>query len=105
MKKILKYLLIVVVLILIVIGGTFYFKNNYSQVTVYINEVDKVEIYNVRNGKTMKVLDIPYMDGYAFTGWYYLNSDEKVDFSKAITEDITIVAKWAKVNIEEIDKN
>lgn len=104
MKKILKYFLIVVVLILIVAGSIFYFKKNYSEVTVYINDIDTVKIYNVRNGKTMKELDNPFMDGYAFIGWYYLDSDQKFDFSKEITEDITIVAKWAKINIEEIDK-
>lgn len=100
MKKIGKYLLLILVIILIIIGIVYYFKNNYSKVTVYINETDKVKIYNVRNGKKLEELENPNMEGYAFAGWYYLDSKDEFDFSTKITEDITIVAKWAKVSIE-----
>lgn len=100
MKKIIKYALIILIVILAAVGIFYYYKNNYSQVTVYINDVDKVKIYNVHNNKTLKKLENPSMDGYAFIGWYYLDSEEKFDFSTKVTEDVTIVAKWAKVTIE-----
>lgn len=98
MKKILKFLLIIVILLLVIAGGIFYFKKNYSQVTVYINDKDNVQFYNVRNGKKLENLESPLMDGYAFIGWFYLDNDKQFDFSKPITDDVAIIAKWAKIN-------
>ena len=100
MKKFFKVLLTIVILILIIVIIVFYFKTNYSQVTVYINDIDKVKIYNVHNGKQLQKLDSPNMDGYAFAGWYYLDTEERFDFSTKITKDITIFAKWAKITVQ-----
>ncbi len=41
---------------------------------------------------TMAPVD-PVRDGYTFDGWYL--DDEKFDFSQAIDEDITLVARWS----------
>ena len=100
MKKFFKILLAFIILILIIVEIVIYFKTNYSQVTVYINDIDKVKIYNVHNGKQLKKLNNPSMDGYAFAGWYYLDTEKEFDFSTKITKDITIFAKWAKITVQ-----
>jgi len=41
-------------------------------------------------------------DGYTFLGWYYDN--EEFDFSKPITEDITLEAKWTLSYDDKISK-
>lgn len=87
-------------IVLIIVGIVFYFKNNYHQVTVYINEVDKVKIYQVRHGEKLEKLKNPSMEGYAFAGWYYFNTEDEFDENEKITKDITIMAKWAKVNFK-----
>lgn len=49
----------------------------------------------VNDGATATAPQDPTRDGYAFDGW--LLDGEKYDFSKPVTEDITLVAKWSKV--------
>ena len=39
----------------------------------------------------------PVMAGYEFNGWYEPGATEKFDFSKKITNDITIEARWISV--------
>ncbi len=43
----------------------------------------------------------PTRDGYKFIGWYAENSDEKYDFTAAVTSDITLYAKWIEESGEE----
>jgi hypothetical protein len=100
MKKYTKYIIIVLIIILIISGIIFGYQKTHSKVTVYINDDEKVKIYNVRNGKTLKNLEEPIMDGYAFMGWYYLDSNEEFEAGNIISNDIIIYAKWAKINIE-----
>ncbi len=52
----------------------------------------------VNDGATATAPQDPTRDGYAFDGW--LLDGEKYDFSKPVTEDITLVAKWSKVTQE-----
>lgn len=44
------------------------------------------------NGKPMQKPREPKKEGYVFDGWYY--NDELWDFSKPVTEDMTLKAKW-----------
>lgn len=77
------------------------------------------EIYNVKfddgneiqNAKTneegyVKELSTPVKEGYQFLGWYL--DDEEFDFSKPVTRDMTLVAKWEKIKeaneSEEVSK-
>lgn len=53
-------------------------------------EEDKPSVVN-RNGKVLRPAT-PKRDGYFFDGWYLGN--DKYDFSKPVTEDITVTAKW-----------
>lgn len=100
MKKYLKYILLAFVIIAIIFGIAYFFKANYSQVTVFINEDEQLQIYKVRNWTTLDMIENPSMEGYVFAGWYYYETDEVFDFKTKITEDITIVAKWAKVIVQ-----
>ncbi len=41
---------------------------------------------------------VPVRDGYVFAGWYTdIEYTDKYDFSKNVTEDITLYAKWIEV--------
>ena len=52
----------------------------------------------IKIGETIKEPDIPTKDGYTFKGWYI--KEEEFSFSKPITEEITLKAKWEE-NKEE----
>lgn len=52
----------------------------------------------IKIGETIKEPDIPTKDGYTFKGWYI--EEEGFSFSKPITEEITLKAKWEE-NKEE----
>lgn len=95
-----KWLIFLFVSAILLIGGFFYFQRNFSKVTVFINDIDKVKIYYVHNGKTLKKLKTPSMSGYAFSGWFFLDSEEEFDENTKVVEDIVLVAKWAKINFE-----
>ena len=46
----------------------------------------------VESGKTIPTQEIPTREGYSFDGWYL--NDTKYDFSKPVTSNIKLVAKW-----------
>ena len=49
----------------------------------------------VKNGDAISAPDAPTKDGYIFAGWYTDEAlTEKYDFSKAVTDDMTLYAKW-----------
>jgi len=56
---------------------------------------NKISSQRVIENKTAKTPENPTRDGYAFEGWYL--NDKEYDFKTKITKDITIVAKWEKV--------
>ena len=56
---------------------------------------DSVNIISVIEGKTVTKPTNPIKEGYDFIGWY--NGDELFDFKTSIYSDITLVAKWEKV--------
>lgn len=70
------------------------------------NLYDKIVITKVVNGETTtEVIDYntkiekpedPIRDGYNFLGWYV--GDELYDFSKAVTEDTNITAKYSLID-------
>lgn len=50
----------------------------------------------------------PVMEGYIFAGWFAeganQNTDDKYNFDKKVTEDITIVAKWIPIIEDSFDE-
>ena len=56
---------------------------------------DSVNIISVIEGKTVTKPTNPIKEGYNFIGWY--NGDELFDFKTSIYSDITLVAKWEKI--------
>ena len=53
----------------------------------------------IKIGETIKEPDIPKKDGYTFKGWYI--EEEEFSFSKPITEEITLKAKWEEKKEEK----
>ena len=51
-----------------------------------------VSSQSVRDGLTANKPDDPTKEGYEFAGWY--DGDEKWDFKYAVTEDVSLKAKW-----------
>ena len=54
-----------------------------------------INIVSVIEGKTVTSPSDPTKEGYKFIGWY--NDDKLFDFKTSIYSDITLVAKWEKV--------
>ena len=58
--------------------------------------VEKVEI-----GDKVTKPENPTKEGYTFEGWF--NGDEKFDFDTEIIEDITLTARWKKIEVPTPD--
>ena len=58
--------------------------------------VEKVEI-----GDKVTKPENPNKEGYTFEGWF--NGDEKFDFETEIMEDITLTARWKKIEVPTPD--
>lgn len=57
---------------------------------------EEISPLKVLSGATINELPIPKKEGYEFLGWYYHN--KKIDLKKPITSNLTLVAKWQKIN-------
>lgn len=64
------------------------------------SEVKEIEL---AKGQTTPAPIAPTRDGYTFVGWYL--GDEEFTFADPIEEDITLKAKWEKVETSQNDKN
>lgn len=53
----------------------------------------------VEEGKTINKPSAPTKEGYSFLGWFL--GDTEYDFSKPIKGDITLTAKWQKVEVKD----
>ena len=62
-----------------------------------------VEDIIVEENTKISKLPVPNYDGYIFEGWY-INSTI-FDIDSTITEDITLIAKWTKVNLDKEEIN
>ena len=79
-------------------------KKDEEEVTKYTvkfdsNQGSKVASQTVEKNKTAKEPKAPTRDGYTFKGWYLGNT--KYNFSNKVTKNITLTAKWEKVQEEK----
>ena len=51
-----------------------------------------IEPQIIESGKTISMPSIPQKTGYTFIGWY--DGENKFDFTKAVTKNIKLSAKW-----------
>ena len=90
--------------IILIVGAFFltgcFFKEKYT-VTFKTNGGSEVANVVVRDGNKIEEPEIPQKDGYVFIGWYL--DGEEFDFDKAISEDITLVAKWGTIDADEAE--
>ncbi len=57
-------------------------------------KLDEVEAVKVKKGEKVSSKNLTY-EGYTFDGWY-LSDGTKYDFSKEVTSNLTLIAKWTK---------
>ncbi len=86
----------IITLIVIVLLGVlclFLFKKEKFEVSLKIDD-SILETSMVIKGNTFEEPENPTKEGYTFLGWYV--GEEKFDFSKEITENVTLEARWEK---------
>ena len=87
-------------------GGMFYGGINEScikeKTVTFMNDGSRYAIQVLPSGNKAKVPIALKKDGYTFLGWY--NGDTKYDFTQAVTENITLTAKWVLTNISTEDE-
>ncbi|QQE46351.1 Internalin-A precursor [Peptoniphilus harei] len=68
-------------------------------VTFYSKGGSTVATQTIEEGKTATEPKAPTRTGYTFKGWYTDNGKfvDKFDFTKPVTEDTTLYAKWEKI--------
>lgn len=64
-------------------------------VTFDSNGGSKVSSITIEDKKVINKVPTPTREGYIFEGWYYNN--QEFDFDSAITKNITLTAKWKKI--------
>ncbi len=96
-KKIVKVLLTIIVIVILLFG---YFKFFRTYSVIFDSQGGTwYETQQVRINTKADDPGEPILIGYKFLGWY--NGDEKYDFNEAVTKDITLTAKWEKVEEKE----
>lgn len=66
--------------------------------------IDKTKKEKIKKGEKVNIenLEVPERKDYKFIGWYLDKiGDEKFDFNNPIERDITLYAKWEKIDNEE----
>ncbi len=90
-------------LILLLVGVFFLsgcFFSSKKEITFKTNGGSIVKNITVKKGNKISEPEKPTKAGYEFVGWYL--DGEEYDFDKEISEDITLIAKWAKVDDVDI---
>lgn len=63
----------------------------------------KIEAQKIKNGDEIEEPEEPTKDGYIFEGWYV--DGKEYDFTEPISKDTKIVAKWKKIEKENIEED
>ena len=88
-------------IILVILLALLFFNKRDKQITMYEVTFNsdggtKIESQFIEKGKTAKKPIDPEMEGYSFIDWAY--NDVTYDFKKKVTKDITLVARWYKMD-------
>ena len=67
-------------------------KEDYLTISFDTDGGSTIDSIVIKTGDTISKPDTPKKEGYTFKGWYI--GEEEFDFSKPITEEITLKAKW-----------
>ena len=93
MNIIKKVFLIVIIIVVLLFS---YFKYFRTYTVIFDSQGGTwYETQEVRINTQAENPGEPILIGYKFLGWY--NGNEKYDFSKKITQNITLTAKWEKI--------
>ena len=71
------------------------------EVTFDPDNKDEKLVETVEIGDKVTKPENPNKEGYTFEGWF--NGDEEFDFETEITEDITLTARWKKIEVPTPD--
>ena len=87
-------------------GGMFYGGIKEScikeKTVTFMNDGSRYALQVLPSGNKATAPIVLKKDGYTFLGWY--NGDTKYDFTQAVTEHITLTAKWVLTNISTEDE-
>ena len=97
MKKSKKTIIIVILVIIILL--VLLLRGCRKDVMVTFQSYGSSNEVRVSDDGTIDRIEDPKRDGYRFLGWYL--DGELFDFDTKITEDITLVAKWEKIDYDE----
>ncbi len=101
-NKALKIVVIVIIAIVSMLLGWLFasLMDNTHDVTFSVgNGLSDIVVKVEKDNGVLKPAD-PEKEGYTFEGWYY--NGVRYDFSKPITEDMTITAIWSEDNVSVI---
>ena len=99
--KELRMTLIILLVGMFFLSGCF-FSNKY-EVSFKTNGGSEVENVQVKSGNTLEEPATPKKEGFVFEGWYL--DGEEYDFDSEVKKDMTLVAKWRKVDIGDNDND
>ena len=94
--KELRMALVILVIGMFFISGCFFDKK--YEVTFKTNGGTKLDSLVIKSGDKLEDIEAPTKDGYKFLGWY--SNGKEFDFDEKIEEDITLVAKWEKIEVD-----
>lgn len=69
--------------------------------TVYTVTIDGKE-YTVEEGKILKDVPTPDKPGFGFDGYYLAGTDEKVDFTKPLTDNMEVESRFAQYTVTPV---
>lgn len=93
----LRMTLIILLFGVFFVSGCFFDKK--YEVTFKTNGGTKIESVTLKSGAKLEDIKAPEKKGYKFVGWY--QDGKKFDLDTKIEGDITLVAKWEKVEEDE----
>ncbi len=92
--KELRMTLIILLVGVFFLSGCFF--SSKKEITFKTNGGSVVKNVTVKKGNKIEEPEKPTKAGYEFVGWYL--DGEEYDFDKEVSDDITLIAKWVKVD-------